>query len=1287
MPSFSHLHVHTEYSLLDGFSNIKKLVSRVKSMGMDSVAITDHGTMFGVIDFYMAAKEAEVKPIIGLETYVAKRRMSDRDAQQDKHSYHLVLLAENETGYKNLLKIASAAQLEGFYYYPRVDHEFLAAHSEGLIATTSCMSGEVPRTILNKGVEAGREMLDWYYSVFGQDNFFIELQSHNIAELPALNRTLVDLGKRYNARYIATNDVHYVERADARLQDIMLSIQTGSLLSDPNRMRMTGDSYYLRSPEEMAALFPDLPDALSNTLLIAERCNVDLIHKGYHLPQFPVPDGYTAESYLRKLCEEGLVQRYGERAHAPEVRERLDYELKIIHDMGFDAYFLIVWDLCRFSRENNVWYNTRGSGAGSITAYSLQISLIEPLSHQLLFERFLNPNRISMPDIDLDIQDDKRALIMEYCAHKYGSDKVAQIITFGTLGARGAIRDVGRVMDVPLSEVDRVTKAVPAVIPDKPVTIANSLEASDAFRAIRNEAEYMRDLIDTASQMEGVARNAGTHAAGVVITDIPMVEYIPLHRPTSGAEESPIKTVTQFEMKIVDKLGLLKVDFLGLSTLTIMQRACDLINARHGVNLNLHNIPLDDPDTFESLGRGHTAGVFQLEGNGMTRYIVQMKPKELSHIIAMVALFRPGPMDFIPSYIKRMHNEEKISYRHPSMEKFFCETYGIPIYQEQLMLAAMGLAGYTAADADDFRKAISKKLAAQIEKHKEKFAAGAVANGIEKETALAIFEEWENFARYGFNKSHAADYGVIAVETAYLKTHYTVEYMTALLSVSKSDATKVAFYSADCRSMGIEVLPPDVCSSGWDFTIEDREGEKAAIRFGLGAVKNVGRDPVDLILAARADGPFKDLNDFIRRVDLHRVGKRSLECLIRVGALDCFGPRKAILAVMDSMVSISHSHFKAAESGQMSIFGSAAGVEEDLHLPQGLVLDRREQLEWEKELIGLYVSDHPITPYLPYIRQKVSHLSSELAEAAPQSKVVVAGLVTRLRTLTTKNGNPMAFATIEDLQGPVELVIFPKVWEKFAAFVQMETVLLAEGKVDAASGDPKVLVDVIKPITPDDLTEEILAADRNASNPENSESRSVEMSDEIPFDLPQAASPSVEETDAPPPEPDDWHLAPPPEEFGLFQLKSPPAENNTPQPAIKAPEVIREKAAPSATVDPTSEVIPLKPPAAEAIAKPPVIMAPEFRSPYLSGGSKKNKQLITVTLKSSDEKDRDVRRMRRVHGLLNSFPGEDRYCFLIFEQGRRHLLDFPNDTTAANSELLDKLVELVGSDNVQVEFV
>ncbi|NTU75812.1 MAG: DNA polymerase III subunit alpha, partial [Anaerolineaceae bacterium] len=571
--SFVHLHVHTEYSLLDGFSNIKKLMKRVKELEMPAVAITDHGTMFGVVEFFNAAKAAGVKPIIGLEAYMAARTMKDRDSQYDKHSSHLLLLAENATGYQNLLKIASAAQLEGFYYYPRIDSDFLASHSEGLIATSGCMAAEIPRAIINKGLDAARQKLDWYYEVFGPDRFFLELQQHNIPQLQTINQALMDFGPRYQAKYVATNDSHYIMKEDARYQDILLAIQTGALLTDQNRMRMTDDSYYIRTPQEMSELFAEVPDAISNTLMIAERCNVDLAHKGYHLPLFPVPDDCTPESYLRSLCEEGLLRRYGSHAQDPEVRKRLEYELSVIHQMGFDAYFLIVWDLCQYAEKNGIWYNARGSAAGSMVAYTLDITLVEPLGHGLIFERFLNPSRISMPDIDLDFQDDKRAVIMEYCAKRYGEDRVAQIITFGTMGSRGAIRDVGRVMDIPLSEVDRVTKLMPSV-PSKPVTISEAVETVPELKKLYEESDYLKDLLDTASHMEGAVRNAGTHAAGVIITDKPIIEYAPLHRPTSGSEDSPIKTVVQFEMSVVESLGLLKVDFLGLSTLTVMQRAC-----------------------------------------------------------------------------------------------------------------------------------------------------------------------------------------------------------------------------------------------------------------------------------------------------------------------------------------------------------------------------------------------------------------------------------------------------------------------------------------------------------------------------------------------------------------------------------------------------------------------------------------------------------------------------------------------------------------------------------------
>jgi DNA polymerase-3 subunit alpha len=1316
--SFVHLHVHSEYSLLDGFCNIKKLVARAKEMGMAAIGLTDHGTMFGVIDFYNAATAAGVKPIIGVESYLAARSMKEKDPQADKKSSHILLLAENQTGYQNLLKIASAAQLEGFYYYPRIDHEFLAEHAEGIMCTSGCMSAEVPRLIQQDNLEAARRQLDWYYEVFGKDNFFLELQRHGIKELDNVNSMLLDLGRRYDARFVATNDVHYINREDARLQDILLAIQTGSVLSDPNRMKMTDNTYYLRSPEEMGTLFADIPEAVSNSLLVAERCSVDLGFKGYHLPDFEVPHGHTAETYLRELCEDGLKRRYGARADDLQYRQRLDYELGIIHEMGFDTYFLIVWDLCRYAREQGIWYNARGSAAGSIVAYCLDITLVDPIAHGLIFERFLNPGRISMPDIDLDFRDDRRADMLEYTAGKYGNDKVAQIITFGTLGARAAIRDVGRVMDIPLNEVDKVAKLIPN-IPGKPVSIAEALEEVTEFKQLYESEDFLKELIDTASKMEGVVRNAGTHAAGVVIADKPVVEYLPLHRPTgSSAEDSPIKMVTQFEMNIVsDALGLLKVDFLGLATLTIMARACDLIRERHGMDLNLNNIPVDDPATYELLGRGETAGVFQVEGSGMRRYLMQMKPKELANVIAMVALFRPGPMEFIPSYIKRMHGEEQVDYRHPLLESILKETYGITVYQEQIMFTAMKLAGYTASEADNLRKGVAKKMAGVLLKHRQTFVTGATQHGIPEGIANQIFDDWEAFARYGFPKGHAADYGVIAVQTGYLKAHYTVEYMTALLSVSKNQIEKVALYVADCRRMGINVEPPDVNASGWDFTIEDRDDGTSAIRFGLGAVKNVGQGSVDAILAARAKGGLiPDLNDFARRVDLRLVGKRALESMIRVGALDRFGSRPALLAGLDQILSVSASHFRAADSGQLSLFGAHTGVDEHIHLPKVIAeVSRREILNWERELIGLYVSDHPLSPVMDVLNQAVTHFSGQLAEAAHSEKVRVAGMVTRIRNHQTKTGQQMAFVTIEDIQGNIELVIFPRTWEKVRQIVDFDKVILVDGKVDnPEAGEPKVLVDSV-------TTELKVTTPLDSSQVGRLASSKVEMSQPpnlLPVTPPPASQPrqvteprrsSYTPTGEPPPPPDnfapDWGTAYAEVVPGGFVIETPrseplPVAAATPEPlpavddesdgpeetaGVEAPPagpaVSAEVGIPEAQLveleeSTESPVVPIIPSPGNLI---PFIVAPQTA---LAG---ETIHMITVVLRTCGDKVRDNLRLRQAFGTLISYPGTDRFAFQVFEQGRGYLIEFPNFSTGLCPELIARLNQVTNPENVRVE--
>ncbi len=1287
--SFVHLHVHSEYSLLDGMSRIPELVQHASDLGMPALALTDHGTMFGAINFFNEAKRVGIKPLIGVETYLAARSMHDRDPKLDRKSAHLLLLAENDVGYRNLLKIASDSQLEGFYYHPRIDHAYLAAHADGLIATTGCLAGEVPRALAQGDENKAIALLDYYHEVFGRDRFFFELQDHDIPELPAVNKGLLDLASRYDGRFIATNDVHYVKPTDAALQDILLCIQTGSVRSDPDRMRMTDDSYYLRTADEMRALFGDVPGALENTLLIAERCNVDLSFKGYQLPNFEVPNGKSAQTYLRSLCQEGLRKRYGSRADSAEIQERLEYELGIINEMGFDTYFLIVWDLCRFARKENIWYNARGSAAGSIVAYSLEITLVDPIEHGLIFERFLNPGRVSMPDIDLDFQDDLRYKLLEYTAERYGRDHVAQIITFGTLGARAALRDVGRVLDIPLPEVDRVAKLVPN-IPGKPMTIPRALESVNEFREIAESTPYLKEMIDTAAQLEGIARNAGTHAAGVIITPNPCVEYIPLHRPTKGSsDENPIGVVTQFEMQVLDALGLLKVDFLGLSTLTVMARACEMIKERHNVSLNINNIPLDDPETYDLLGRGDVLGVFQVEGAGMRRNLMEMKPHSLPNVIAMVALYRPGPMQFIPDYIRRMHGEEEIQYRHPKLAPILEETYGITVYQEQIMYTAMNLAGYSASEADNLRKAVAKKKEKVLKEQRGKFVAGAMQNEIPEDIANKIFDDWEAFARYGFPKGHAADYAVICVQTAYLKTHYTVEYMTALMSVVKHDTAKVALYIADCRRMGYEVLPPDVNASGLDFEIEDHGGEKPSIRFGMSAIKNVGDSAVESILAARAEhGPFRSLQEFARKVDLRQVGKRALESLVRVGALDAFGERAALLESLDRIHALSAAHFKAMEVGQMSMFGGVNGVEDTLELPAASIeVSHRKLLNWERELLGVYVSDHPLTPHMDALSRVVSHFSAELLDTVHQQPVCVAGEVTHVRPYQTRTGKAMGFVTLEDLQGAIELVVFNRVWQRVAGWLEPGMIVVVKGKVDRERGDPKILAD--------EISSEISVVTSTEAPASPLEERAwVEQWNGMPIVPPeviQVGSPIMDEEGIPPlPDAD-------PRETALECVDLEPAESLNPTCVEPDPQgqagpahpARRESSSAQVQGDESEPVLDNAAPhdvaatGAEVSSEQPLGQVEEaFKALKAEEGES---YLLQLYLRSSGDRKRDTLRMRRVHGLLSSYPGTDRFIFQVFEASRRYHLEFPNNTTGYCRELHTQLLDLLGEGNVQAE--
>lgn len=1267
--SFVHLHVHTEYSLLDGMSRIKDLVRHSKELEMSALAITDHGAMYGVVEFYRACKAAGVKPIIGMEAYLAPRGMTDRDPMYDKNTYHLLLIATDQTGYRNLLKIASASQLEGFYYRPRVDKDYLAAHAEGLICTSGCMAAEIPQVIMEGREKEARRLLGWYQDVFGPDRFYIELQEHDIPELRSLNRALIKLSSHAETPLLATNDVHYVRQQDAGPHDVLLCIGTSSLVTEPDRLKFDGDSYYLRSPTEMQALFAEVPAAIDNTIKVAEMCDVSLDSEGYHLPDFPVPEGYDAQSYLRELCEQGLRRRYGDHAETAEVKSRLDHELKIIHRMGFDTYFLIVWDLCEFARENDIWWNVRGSGAGSVVAYSLGITHIDPLENSLIFERFLNPGRVSMPDIDLDYPDDRRAEMIDYCVHKYGEDKVAQIITFGTLGARAAVRDVGRTLDIPLNEVDQIARMIPS-IPGKPVSIEQALEEIPDLRMAYEDPDrpYIKQLLDTAHQLEGIARHASTHAAGVLIADKPLIEYAPLNRPTKGAEGGDgdgLGVVSQWPMEIVESIGLLKVDFLGLRTLTIMRKACELIEQYHGVVYNLNTIPcrhlpegspgaaeynqqLDE--AFKLLTRGDTSGVFQVEGAGMTRMLTELKPSRFEHIVAAISLFRPGPIEYIPTYIRRMHGEEDVGYHHPALESILGETYGIIVYQEQIMQIASELFGYDMGEADLMRRAVSKKKEKDLKKHRAIFQKRGPEQGIPAEVAGYVFDDIEYFARYGFNKSHAADYAVLTVQTAFLKAHYPYEYMAALLSIEHGNTDKVGVYIADCRRMGIEVLPPHISLSEHNFTIEVRDGGERVIRYGLDAVKNVGEGAVEAVLTARQGHPFSDISDFCQRVDLRAVGKRALECLVKVGALDDFAPRLQLLESVDQLMSFSGSLHRAADVGQMSLFGEVTGVELDMDASGVLVdgisheVSRREMLQWERELVGVYVSEHPLQGVMDKLVNIVTAYSNQLTEADHNRQVTMAGTVDYVRQHMTKAGKPMAFAGIEDLYGHIEVIVWPSTWDETKELWETDRILLVRGKVDAERREPKLLCD--DATTNFELwepaQEETSKTDWVALSPEYEEPQPEAYDNELSL-----SEPSLE--------PDD--------------------DQDVPEVEQDEPSILYSDypAAPEEVMPPPVTPPPVTPP---PVIPPPV---PPVGNPSPGEGSLR----LHVYLQRSGDPDQDRRKLERVYGKLHSHPGNDTFCIVLVDGEHYVEIDFPEETTDYR-EVVNELAEFLDADAIQV---
>ncbi|GAB4468905.1 MAG: DNA polymerase III subunit alpha [Anaerolineae bacterium] len=1280
MADFAHLHVHTEYSLLDGMSRIKDLVAHTKALGMDALAITDHGAMYGVIEFYRACKAEGIKPIIGMEAYLAPRGMESKDPQLDKSAYHLLLIAQNQAGYKNLLKIASVSQLDGFYYRPRIDKEFLAAHAEGLICTTGCLAAEIPQLMLAGRKREAQQMLGWYWDVFGPDRFYIELQDHNIPELHQLNRMLHELGPYANIPYLATNDVHYVRREDASPHDILLCIGTGSLVADPKRMRFSGDTFYLRSPEEMWELFGEVPEALTNTVRVAEMCDIDLDDKEYKLPSFPVPEGYDAANYLRELVEQGVRWRYGDRAETAEVRERMEHELHVIHDMGFDTYFLIVWDLCEFARREDIWWNVRGSGAGSVVAYALGITSIDPLQNGLLFERFLNPGRKTMPDIDLDYPDDQRARMIEYCAHRYGDDRVAAIITFGTLGARAAVRDVGRTQGIPLDEVNRLASTIPN-IPGKPVTLAQMLADPEnpeylEFHTLYNDPQrpYLRTLVDTAMKLEGIARHASTHAAGVLVSDRPLVEYVPLHRPTKGdSSDTGVNVVTQWPMAIVESIGLLKVDFLGLRTLTIMRKACELIERYHGVSYNLENIPYrhipgaDEHNAmldkaFELLWRGETSGVFQVEGQGMTRMLMDMKPSRFEHIVAAISLFRPGPIDYIPTYIRRMHNEEPVTYHHPLLEPILSETFGIIVYQEQIMEIASSLFGYSLGDADLMRRAVAKKKEKDLKKHRAIFRKNGPEHGIPEEVADKIFDDIEFFARYGFNKSHAADYAVLTVQTAFLKAHYKHEYMAALLSIEHGNSDKVRSYIAECRRQGIQVLPPDIAFSDHEFVIEELPDGRRAIRYGLSAVKNVGEGAIDAILDARAEGPFEDVADFCQRVDMRLVGKRALECLIKVGALDSFGlPRNQLLESLDRLVSFSSRVHQAADIGQMSLFGEATGVQLDSD-PAALIVPEatsdvssREMRQWEQELLGMYVSEHPLQAIIDKIGKVVTLFSHDITEEHHNRPARMAGMVIEAHPHMSRSGKQMGFAEVEDISGSISVLIWPRCWDESKDIWQAGRVVLMTGKIDASRQPPKFLCD--------EVTTNFEVFEALDDGPPTIEAGYGPLYYEEPPPYYDSAPPPGFDEDYHAP----THEAPSGDDKTSADRTEPEAQAGIPSVPgpgqVARPPANGGGAVPMASVGgkAASMVRPAQAAAAERPGAPCHLM---------------------IRFRRSGDAERDKRRLRKVHGILYSHPGPDQFSVRLVGGGPTVQIDFKETTDHA--QVIDLIREELGPDAVEI---
>src|SRR5881628_2130487 len=1056
---FVHLHVHSEYSLLDGAAQLEKLVAKAKELRFPAIALTDHGNLFGAIDFYLAAQKAGVKPILGCELYVAPGSRKERGSQDGGYegANHLTVLARNRAGYRNLIKLVSKAYLEGFYYKPRVDSELLAEHADGLVVLSGCLNSEVSRLLIQGEMGKATKIAGWYQDVVGRDYYFMEVQSHGLEPQAKVTADTLAIAKAIGAPIVGTNDSHYLEAGHGRAHEALLCIQTGTTLSDPSRFRFSTEEFYVKSAEEMARVFAELPEACRNTLAVAERCNLTLDFGTFHLPPYVVPAGHTLDSYLRELASAGLRRRYGP-TPGDAVEARLAHELAVIEKMGFAGYFLVVWDFIRYARQQGIAVGPgRGSSAGSLTAYCLGITNIDPIRYGLLFERFLNPERISMPDMDIDFADDRRDEVIRYVAEKYGRDRVAHIITFGTLGAKAAIRDVGRVLGLPYADVDRIAKLVPNFPLN--ITLDDAYQKSLPLAETVKSQPNVRELWEIARTLEGCTRHASVHASAVVISDEPLDAHIPLYKDPKRPE-----LITGYAMGPIEKLGLLKMDFLGLRTLTVLANAVALLKDARGISIDLDTLPLDDPKTYALLSEAKTFGVFQLESAGMREALRGLRPERLADVIAMVSLYRPGPMELIADFIERRHGRAKITYEHPAMEKFTRETYGIMVYQEQIMQIASEMAGFTMGEADILRRAMGKKDRDLMAKQRETFVAGCAERGVTRAKADRVWELMEKFAGYGFNKSHAAAYALVAYQTAYFKANYPVEFMAALLTSEMGDTDKIVKYIEECRAMGIRVEPPDVNVSAVRFSVA---GD--TVRFGLAAIRNVGEAAMESILRARAEaGPFTSLEDFCARVDLRLVNRRVLESLSKAGAFDSLGLTRAhLLATADAALEGGQRKQRDRAEGQASFFDllpaptAAPGGQAVEVVPEW---EPDQRLAFEKEVLGFYVSGHPLARFRGVVESLGLTTTAELATKGHGARVLLFGHATGLKETSTKSGNRMAFFTLEDMDGTVDVTVFPEPYKAGAAGLHSREALLVRGRVDDGEKGRVVLADDIRPL-------------------------------------------------------------------------------------------------------------------------------------------------------------------------------------------------------------------------------